>query len=101
MFCLPEGSTEAFVPTRRVVERYLRETPDYSGIVSDAHFERLRDLLAAQRRTVRQSFHCNCSSSAPTRHAPHAAYDRRHDMRIMREEMFGPILPIRAVSHAR
>jgi coniferyl-aldehyde dehydrogenase len=100
---LPEGATDAFVAAARnsVVRRYpdLRTTPEYTGIVSDAHFARLTGLLddAAAKGAAIVALHPQFDRpDAITRRMPPAIVTGvRDDMRIANEEIFGPILAAR------
>jgi coniferyl-aldehyde dehydrogenase len=100
---LPQGATDAFVAAARdcVMARYpnLRTTPDYTDIVNDAHFTRLTDLLAdatAKGATV-VALHprFDRADAASRRMPPAIVTGVRDDMRIAREEIFGPILAAR------
>jgi coniferyl-aldehyde dehydrogenase len=100
---LPEGASGAFIAAARsvVAARYpnLRDTPDYTSIVSEAHLERLTDLLgdAAAKGAQVAALHPTLEAArADTRRMPPTIVTGvRDDMRIMREEIFGPILPVR------
>jgi coniferyl-aldehyde dehydrogenase len=97
---VPEGATAAFIAAARdcVAVRYpnLRTTPDYTGIVNDAHFARLTDLLAdaTQKGASVVALHPHFDRPDPrTRRMPPAIVTGvRDDMRIAHEEIFGPIL---------
>jgi acyl-CoA reductase-like NAD-dependent aldehyde dehydrogenase len=71
---------------------------DYSSIVNDRHFARLDALLADAREQgarVEQLLD-SAASPWPRRLAPAVVLDVTDRMRIMREEIFGPLLPILA-----
>jgi len=98
---VPEERVEGFVAAARAaVERMyprLRETADYTSIVNAPHRERLASALAeAQARGA------SVVSLAPrgqdlegTRKlAPTLVLGAPDDSRLMREEIFGPILPV-------
>jgi acyl-CoA reductase-like NAD-dependent aldehyde dehydrogenase len=86
---------------RVVARRYPRlpATLDYTSIVSGAHLARLRDVLAdavANGATVVPLHPHARESDAATRFMAPAILTGVHDgMRIMREEIFGPLLPLR------
>jgi coniferyl-aldehyde dehydrogenase len=99
---LPEGKTDAFVDAaRRIVsQRYpgLPDSPDYASIIDAAHADRLANLLAdatAKGATV-VPLHARFTHSDPgaRRFPPAIVIGVRDDMRIMHEEIFGPLLPI-------
>ncbi len=71
-----------------------RASPDLGRIVDDAHWERLvgliRDAVASGARLV-----LGGDSDAETRYvAPTVLTDVSRTMRVMREEIFGPVLPV-------
>ena len=99
---LHEGDVDGFVEAwGRAVAAFYPDGPasqDYTSIVSARHYDRLRGLLDdAQAKGARV---------VETGPSPERAKDRAHtlpptlvfnvhgDMRIMQEEIFGPVLPI-------
>lgn len=67
------------------------ESQDYGRIVSDRHFERLTELLDADRGTVA----IGGRSDRATRYlAPTVVTDVDVDGPLMSDEIFGPILPV-------
>jgi aldehyde dehydrogenase (NAD+) len=67
-----------------------RQSPDYARVVNDRHFERLRDLLGTGGKPV-----VGAVSDAADRYlAPTVLTDVDPDAPIMREEIFGPLLPV-------
>jgi coniferyl-aldehyde dehydrogenase len=71
---------------------------DYTSIVSARHYERLRLLLKDARERGARVVETGVSpESAQTRAhtlAPTLVFDVDDDMRIMQEEIFGPVLPV-------
>jgi len=71
---------------------------DYSSVVNQRHHDRLRGLLAdARSRGARIVETGRAPEQAADRdHAipPTLVFDVRDDMKIMREEIFGPLLPV-------
>ncbi len=78
-----------------------QRSPDFGRIVDDEHFERLTTLVAesvAEGARVR----VGGDWDAATRYfAPTVLSDVTPDMRIMREEIFGPVLPVLAWTDLR
>lgn len=66
-------------------------SPDYGRIVSDRHFERLTGLLEADRGTVAIGGRADRTERYL---APTVVTDVDVDGPLMREEIFGPILPV-------
>ncbi|MBS0373227.1 MAG: aldehyde dehydrogenase family protein [Proteobacteria bacterium] len=76
----------ALVPT-------ARGNPDYTCIVNDRQHARLLDLLADAR--TRGAVVRVAGEAGPDRRLPlHVVTGVRDDMRLAREEIFGPILPV-------
>jgi acyl-CoA reductase-like NAD-dependent aldehyde dehydrogenase len=98
---VPAGRVREFVDAARrtVAECYpdpLR-SPDYTAIVNDRHFARLAGYLdeARARGAEIVALAPNASPDAATRRfPPMIVLGAPGDCRLMREEIFGPILPI-------
>jgi coniferyl-aldehyde dehydrogenase len=100
----------AFVPRARVEEFvtlaqrvYQEQTPDYAagddctGIISERHFERVSSLLEEARDQGAQVVALGTDSAdTATRRMPMSlVIDPDESLRVMREEIFGPILPVK------
>lgn len=76
----------------------LARNPDYTSIISARHWQRLQDLLEDARRqgaTVRQVNPADEAFDPQQRKmAPQLLTGVHEGMRVMQEEIFGPILPI-------
>jgi coniferyl-aldehyde dehydrogenase len=76
----------------------IRDNSDYTSIISRRHYERLRTLLTdAEARGARKIVIEAESEQIPDeahRLPPTLLVDVRDDMKVMQEEIFGPILPI-------
>ena len=86
---------------RRAVRRLfptLGRNPDYTSVVDQRHFDRLSGIISdATEKGARVERLTNDAEDAPDgqlRMAPILLLNVRDDMRVMREEIFGPILPI-------
>ncbi|CAN5481384.1 coniferyl aldehyde dehydrogenase [soil metagenome] len=82
----------------------LLANPDYTSIINDRHHQRLTDWLddaRAKGATVetvnpaKEDFAGSNSGKMPL----HIVRDVTDDMKLMQEEIFGPILPIRRYDH--
>lgn len=82
------AEAEAMYPT-------LTGNPDYTAIVSDRHFERLTGLVAeAEQAGARVLRHRDTSRDNVRRFPPTVVLDAPPDGRLMRDEIFGPVLPV-------
>ena len=98
---VPRGDIDRFVQTvRKSMTRLyptFRANPDYSGIISDRHLQRLRALVEDARSrgaTVVEIEPEGAAAIAGRQMAPTLLLDVNDEMRVMSEEIFGPILPI-------
>lgn len=99
---LPEGREAAFIEAARraVFAMYPRLTgnADYSAIISPRHFQRLQGLLDDARAKGAESLPLNPDALPPadeTKRFPPTLVRQVNDgMKIMQEEIFGPLLPI-------
>ncbi|TRD12536.1 coniferyl aldehyde dehydrogenase [Erythrobacter insulae] len=78
----------------------LLENDDYASIVSDRHFERLQGLVEDAREQGAEVIEVNPGgedfSNANQRKMPLNIIKNVHDdMKVMQEEIFGPILPVK------
>ncbi len=101
-YCLvPRAEVEAFVAMsadfmRRVAPHYS-QSDDCTGIISPRHLIRLEDMLAEarDRQTRIVELEPDGRVDRQTRRMPISlVIDPAPDLRIMQEEIFGPILPV-------
>jgi len=76
----------------------LAENPDYSSIVNERHYGRLQDLLADAKTRGARFVDVNPAGenfdASQRKLTPSIVLDVNDEMRIMREEIFGPLLPV-------
>jgi len=101
---LPHGQEEAFIARarRRVAQLYpdFARNRDYTSIISPQHFARLQDL-ARQAQSAGAQLHPlldidpgDPALAAQRRFVPTAITHAPADSALMREEIFGPLLPL-------
>lgn len=73
-------------------------SPDYTRIVNEQHWDRLADLVAEQ---ADRAVAIGQSDRARRAFAPTLVIDPPLDSALMREEIFGPVLPILTVDSLR
>ena len=98
---LPRAQEQAFATAAQaVVARLypsLARNPDYTSIISLPHLQRLKGYLddaAAKGGTVLAISPANESLEGTQKLAPTLIANVNDDMRVMQEEIFGPILPL-------
>ena len=75
----------------------LRDNPDYTAIINERHRERLAGYLEDARSKGARIEEINPageSLAGSPKLAPHLVLGPSDSMRVMREEIFGPILPL-------
>jgi coniferyl-aldehyde dehydrogenase len=98
---LPEASIDAFVAhaKRLVAQRYPDlNGPDYSTIIDQPAFDRLTATLEdarARGATVINLAPGQQPDASRRKFAPHIVLGVTDEMTIMKEEIFGPLLPIK------
>lgn len=86
-----------------VAEMYpkLLDNPQYTSVVNDRHFQRLQENLADARSKGAEVIECNPAAEdfgaqqGTQKIAPTVIKNPTEDMRVLEEEIFGPLLPIR------
>jgi coniferyl-aldehyde dehydrogenase len=97
---LPEAEVEAFIAhaqqhAARMYPRGLQDA-DYCSIVDQRQFARLSGYLqqAHANGTRIESLFTQADDGARHRLAPHLLVDPAPDLAVMRDEIFGPLLPL-------
>jgi coniferyl-aldehyde dehydrogenase len=78
----------------------LAANPDYTGIVTQRHHVRLQGLIDDARARGARVIASHDEAPGGRKLAPHLLLDTHDDMTVMREEIFGPLLPIVAYDRA-
>ncbi|RQR63209.1 coniferyl aldehyde dehydrogenase [Burkholderia sp. Bp9002] len=99
-----EDDLDAFVAQYdAAVARFYPDGPtsqDYTSIVSDRHFERLKGLVDEARskgaRVIEAGVNPQNAATRKRTLAPTLIVGAGDDTAVMQEEIFGPILPVRA-----
>jgi coniferyl-aldehyde dehydrogenase len=100
---LPERALDEFVGlTTATVQKFyptLADNPDYSSIVNDRHYRRVTQYVAEAKASGARVVEINPGQETlppETRKLlPTLVIEPRDDLAIMREEIFGPVLPIK------
>ena len=96
---VPEGRVAEFVAAMRkaVASLYpnIQNNPDYTSIVSDRHHHRLLELVEDARAQGAEVVELGTTEPATSRRlAPKLLLKVTDTMRVMQEEIFGPLLPV-------
>lgn len=99
---VPRASRDALVEALRasVTRMYptIQNNPDYTSIVSERHYRRLRELVDDARARGAQVIELappdERADPGTRKLAPTLLLDVDDGMRVMQEEIFGPLLPI-------
>lgn len=91
---LPKGKTAKFLPHfEAAIKKFFGEnpekSPDYSRIINDSHYQRLKKYLNQGKITVGGHFTDSERYLSPT-----LLTEVKWEMPVMTEEIFGPILPV-------
>ncbi|MGE0799748.1 MAG: coniferyl aldehyde dehydrogenase [Lautropia sp.] len=95
---VPRGSVERFADAwlaavRRLYPR-IDGNPDYSAIVTDRHLARLQALIADARERGARVLASHGEQPAGRRLVPRLLLDVDDSMAVLRQEIFGPLLPV-------
>ena len=103
---VPESKTMEFVGAAKgAVEKMyaggLKDNDDYTSIVNQRHFDRLNSYLDDAREKGAEVIEINPAGENFTQQphhkmAPHIVLNPTDDMKVMQDEIFGPILPVKS-----
>lgn len=98
---VPRGRRGDFVEgARRALERYWPDAarnPEYTAVINQRHVERMRGYIEeARRRGVEVVTIGPEAEGASRRMPPVLLLDPPDDLAVMREEIFGPVLPVKS-----
>lgn len=107
---VPEGKIAEFVAAAQLaVETMfpsgLKDNEDYTSIVNQRHFDRLQSYVEDARSKGGELIEINPGAedfSRQSHHkmAPYIITNPTEEMKVMRDEIFGPILPIKSYKNA-
>ncbi|WP_416311699.1 coniferyl aldehyde dehydrogenase [Pseudomonas sp. W03] len=101
---VPEESLEEFIAiAKAVLAGYfptLKDNPDYTSVINARHFERLLGYLSEAREAGVELVELNpagedFSDQAHHKIAPTLLIDPADGLRVMQDEIFGPLLPVK------
>lgn len=105
---LPEESADDFVAAARAsvakMYRDIKDNPDYTSIVNERHYERITGYIEEARDKGANVVEINpgdedFSQQQHHRIPPTLILDPTDDMRVMQDEIFGPVLPVKRYKH--
>lgn len=101
---VPRDKRDEFVAaaTSSVAKMYpkIKDNPDYTAIVNQRHYDRLKGLVDDARAKGAKVVEINPGNEDFTqqehrRIPPTLILDPTDDMRVMQEEIFGPVMPVK------
>jgi coniferyl-aldehyde dehydrogenase len=101
---MPDEVVEPFIAAASAATaklyKSLRDNVDYTSIINQRHYDRLKGLLEDAREKGARIVEINpanedFSQQEFRRMPPTLIIDATDDMKVMQEEIFGPIMPIR------
>jgi aldehyde dehydrogenase (NAD+)/coniferyl-aldehyde dehydrogenase len=97
---VPSGSEQAFIAAcAQAAQAFyptLVDNPQYTSIINERQFDRLQACIddARSKGATVHPLHPEATASERRRLSPVALTDVTDEMRVMREEIFGPLLPV-------
>jgi coniferyl-aldehyde dehydrogenase len=108
---LPEGKESDFVAaaTEAVSTMFpdgLRDNDDYTAVISQHHLDRLDNYLEDARAMGAEVVAINPASEDFSKQthrkmSPHLVFNTTDDMLLMKDEIFGPILPVKTYKNVQ
>lgn len=108
---VPEGKTGEFVGAAqaavgKMFSDGLKDNDDYTSIVNQRHYERLNSYLDDAREKGAEVVEINpqnenFSQQPHHKMAPHIVLNPTDDMKVMQDEIFGPILPLKTYTETK
>ncbi len=102
---LPEGQEQAFVEASRIAVADMfpdgmKHNDDYTSIINQRHYDRLNNLVEDAKQKGAEIVEVNPASedfSQQPHHKmpPQIILNPTDDMKVMQEEIFGPLLPVK------
>ncbi|PCI68847.1 MAG: coniferyl-aldehyde dehydrogenase [Piscirickettsiaceae bacterium] len=99
--CVPEQKVSEFIELSKglIEKRYGNlETDDYTSIIDEKAFNRLTDILddaQSKGASIIPLLKGEGKNESIRKIAPHLVTDTSPDMTLMKQEIFGPILPVK------
>ena len=100
----PQDQVEAFVAAARTsvstMFPTIRDNPDYTAVVAQRHFDRITGYIDDARAKGARVIELkpegeDLSQQEHRKIAPTLILDPTDDMKVMQEEIFGPVLPVK------
>ena len=104
VFVPTEKMRDFIASSQRAVEKMyptLLDNPDYTSVVNERHYERINGYLDEARERGAEVVEMN-PADEDFRQQPHhkipptLVIDPAEDLAVMQEEIFGPVMPVKA-----
>jgi len=101
---IPASKRDMFVESAKTATRKmyptLKDNPDYTSVINQRHYDRLMDYIEDAREKGAEVVEINPAKEdfrQQPHHkiAPHLILDATEDMKVMQDEIFGPLMPVK------
>jgi len=101
---VPESKVDSFVSEAKksIKKMYptIKDNPDYTSIINQRHFDRLNSYLDDAKAKGAEVVEINpahedFSQQPAHKLQPHLVLNPTDDMKVMQDEIFGPVLPVK------
>jgi coniferyl-aldehyde dehydrogenase len=89
-----EPLAQAVLANMRRMFPAIAGNPDYTAVATQRHLDRLQDIVADAQAQGARVLKSHEDAQDGRKLTPHLLLDVSENMRVMREEIFGPLLPI-------
>ena len=108
---VPDGQADAFITAatasvQTMFPEGLKDSPDYTSMVNQRHYDRVKGYIEEARDKGAQVVEINpngenFSQQEHRKIAPHIIVNPSEDLGVMKDEVFGPILPLKTYTQTQ
>ena len=108
---IPDGKADAFISAatasvQTMFPEGLKDSPDYTSMVNQRHYDRVKGYIEEARDKGVQYVESNptgenLSQQAHRKIPPHIIVNPSEDLGVMKDEIFGPILPVKTYTQTQ
>ena len=108
---IPDGKADAFISAatasvQTMFPEGLKDSPDYTSMVNQRHYDRVKGYIEEARDKGAQVVEINptgenFSQQEHRKIPPHIIVNPSEDLGVMKDEIFGPILPVKTYTQTQ